>query len=390
MKHTILVIILIMIPTGCSEGGQQSTDNFITIDVTKSYPKKNLILQDIMDVEYIPLETNDDFLTQGRVLAISKNFIVVKNRSNDGNIFIFERTTGKCLRKINHYGHGPGEYTHVFEIAIDEDMGEMYVIDLNYRMLIYDLDGKFKHIINIGYNCTQIHNFNREKLIGYDFDFNAGRGRKHPLSLISKKDGSITKEIQIPYKKRINTAMSGNFGDNKEMAYLLFAELYPIISYFDNWILFTPSSDTIYNYLPKHDIITPLIIRTPSIQSMNPKIFLFMNTLTDRYYFMAAVKKVYNPITKDYQITDLVYDKQKKAIFEYKVYNNDYYEKKLISLKPLGTRPENDEIAAFQVLEAYQLIESYRKGQLKGRLQEIAAELHEEDNPVIMLMKYKK
>ena len=390
MKNTILVIILLMTAIGCSGGGKESTDDFITVDVRKSYPKKNLILQDIMDVEYIPLETNDDFLTQGRVLAISKNFIVVKNRMNDGNLFIFDRTTGKCLRKINHYGQGPGEYSHVFEISIDEDIGEIFVNTHARKILVYDLDGKFKRILNVEFHCTQIQNFDRENLIGYDFDFNAGGGRKHPLSLISKKDGRITKEIQIPYKKMINTAMSGNFGDNKNMTYLLFAELYPIISYFDNWILFTPSSDTIYSYLPEQHIVTPLIIRTPSVQSLKPKIFLFMNILTDRYYFMETVTKVYNPVTKDYLSIDLVYDKQKKAIFEYKVYNKDYAEKKLISLKPLGARPENDGIAAFQVLECYQLIESYRKGELKGRLKEIAAKLHEEDNPVIMLMKYKK
>lgn len=33
---------------------------------------------------------------------------------------------------------------------------------------------------------------------------------------------------------------------------------------------------------------------------------------------------------------------------------------------------------------------SYKKGQLKGRLKEIAATLDEESNPVIMLIKHKK
>ena len=85
-----------------------------------------------------------------------------------------------------------------------------------------------------------------------------------------------------------------------------------------------------------------------------------------------------------------VYDKQKNAIFECKVYNNDYDEKKPVSMKPLGARPENAEIATWQVLESYQLNEYYSKGQLKGRLKEIAAKLDEDSNPVIMLIKYKK
>ena len=53
-------------------------------------------------------------------------------------------------------------------------------------------------------------------------------------------------------------------------------------------------------------------------------------------------------------------------------------------------RPLNDEIASWQILEAYQLVEDYEKGKLKGKLKEIASKLDKEDNPVIMLIKYKK
>jgi len=109
---------------------------------------------------------------------------------------------------------------------------------------------------------------------------------------------------------------------------------------------------------------------------------------------MEIVKKDFDPVTKTMSSTDLLYDRQKNALFEYEVYNIDYAEKKCISFSPLNTtigpRPLNDEIASWQVLEAYQLVDDYEKGQLKGRLKEIASKLDEEDNPVIMLIKYKK
>jgi hypothetical protein len=50
----------------------------------------------------------------------------------------------------------------------------------------------------------------------------------------------------------------------------------------------------------------------------------------------------------------------------------------------------NDEIAFAEKIEAFELVEAYKKGQLKGKLKEIAAALNEESNPVIMLTKYKK
>lgn len=65
----------------------QTADDLITVDVTNnSFPKKELALQDFMDVEYIPLETNDDFVNQGFVQAIGKEFILVKNYRDDGDI----------------------------------------------------------------------------------------------------------------------------------------------------------------------------------------------------------------------------------------------------------------------------------------------------------------
>lgn len=56
----------------------------------------------------------------------------------------------------------------------------------------------------------------------------------------------------------------------------------------------------------------------------------------------------------------------------------------------MSTRPINQEIMTWQRLYADQLVESYSKGELKGRLKEIAANLDEESNPVVMLLKKKK
>ena len=51
----------------------------------------------------------------------------------------------------------------------------------------------------------------------------------------------------------------------------------------------------------------------------------------------------------------------------------------------------NREIEDVTSLNASRLVEIYKKGQLKdGKLKEIAAELDEEDNPVVMLITHKK
>jgi hypothetical protein len=70
------------------------------------------------------------------------------------------------------------------------------------------------------------------------------------------------------------------------------------------------------------------------------------------------------------------------------VYNGDYTGKEEMYMNVL--RPVNHEIESWQALEAHRLVESYEKGELQGRLKEIAAGLDEESNPVVMLVKHRK
>jgi len=102
---------------GCKHSDTQQTDDLITVDVTKSYPKKELIIQDLMDVEYIALETNDEFVTSANIQAIGKEVIILTNTRRDGDIFIFDRK-GKGLRKINRYGQAGNEYTNIQQIIL--------------------------------------------------------------------------------------------------------------------------------------------------------------------------------------------------------------------------------------------------------------------------------
>ena len=139
----------------------------------------------------------------------------------------------------------------------------------------------------------------------------------------------------------------------------------------------------------------PFIVKTPPVQSMDPEIYLFAGVLTDRYYFMQTVKREYD-FVKDtgFPSTELMYDKQENAIYEYVVYNDDFINKRPMSMVYEVPIPpvivNNDGIAFITRLDAADLVEAYKKGQLKGKLKEIAAKLDEESNAVIMLAKYKK
>jgi hypothetical protein len=384
--NTILITILLLAVPIESKGQRQAVNNdIIKVDVTKSYsPKKELILQDFMDVEYVKLETSDDFLNQGLVMDIGKEIIVVKNRIDDGDIFVYDRH-GKALRKINRKGQGPEEYIYSHEVILDEDNGEMFVNDISGKILVYDLDGKFKrsfkHKVDGESYFSDIFNYDSDHLIGYD-QFN----KEIAFVLLSKRDGSITKKIKIPFKEKKSLIHSLSDGG---VFYTVTPQPYrKIITFKGNWILSELSSDTVYTFLPDCSL-RPFLVRTPPVQSMDPEVFLILRFFSDRYYFMEAMKNVYNFNTKQGSPkTYFMYDRQEKVFWGYIVYNGDYSIKKEIYMSAL--RPVNHEIESWQPLEAHQLVESYKKGELKGRLKEIATTLDEEDNPVIMLIKHKK
>jgi hypothetical protein len=389
MKKVIVFLAILFVVSGC-EKKKQSTDDVITVDVITSYPKKELILQDFVDVEYIALETTDTFLSQGFLQAVGKDIILGINYINDGDIFIFDRN-GKGLKKINRKGQGAEEYTNILRITLDETKREMFVNNSSARrILVYDLDGNFKRSFKHkeGTRYDYIYNFDRENLICHDSFFsNDGESNKQSFMIISKLDGSITKEIEISYKEKILTALIEKDETNGMTWASTPSTDYPIIPYFNNWILIEPSSDTLYRYSSDH-IMTPFIVRTPPVQSMDPNVFLFLSILTDHYYFMEVVKKEWDFGTQDgYPRTNLMYDIQENTLFQYTVYNGDYSDKREVFM---NSKPVNNEIATWQLLQAHQLIEAYKKGQLKGKLNEIASGLNEESNPVIMLLKHKK
>ncbi|SKB82018.1 6-bladed beta-propeller [Macellibacteroides fermentans] len=385
ISATILLVMFGFI--GCNQSKPQS-EGLIIVDVTNTdYPIKELILQDFMDVEYIALETNDDFINQGFVQSIGQKIIVVKNGINDGDIFIYKRKTGEAIRKFNHKGQGAEEYVAISGIVLDEDKSEMFVTDnVTRRMLVYNLDGKYQRSFKFQKNAMykKIYNFDKQNLICYNFN-SSNDGQS--FAIISKQDGSITQEIQIPFEE-IKTIYIFLRDEANDMTYGAAPYIYPIIPVpNNNWILVEPSSDTIYSYSSEYEM-KPFLTRVPSIQSMNPEVFLLPSVVTDRYCFMEIVKKEYSFSTgKGFPSTFLMYDRQEKSISRYTVNNADYSYKNIVNMV---LSPQSSEVAFYHKIEPSGLVDSYKKGELKGKLKEIASKLDPEDNPVIMLIKHKK
>lgn len=381
----ISIIFLLAITTSCGERNNEPTGDTLTINVTANFPTRELILQDFMNVEYIALDDTDEFITQGLVEAIGNEFILVRNQINDGNILVFDRK-GSGLRVINRRGQGGEEYLRIGGITVDEDNGEIFVQDFQRRrFLVYDLYGNFRRSFPVqeGIRPTQVFNFDDESLLVYSIVSHSERDSNLlTFVLISKQDGTIIQHIDIPYEQRKQLAIVSVDSQDISIAVI---DNSPVLRYQSQWMLMEPSADTLFTFSSDR-ILTPLIARTPSVQSRNPETFLFPVLFTERYYFMQTVRKVMNFTTwEGFPTTNIVYDRQQSALFEYTIYNNDFYPKRTVNLGGL----ERNETAFWQIFQAYQLIDAYENGELRGRLKEVASRLDEESNPVIMIVTHK-
>lgn len=379
--------ILLLVMTSCGSDNT-STDGFITVDVTKSSysPKKELILQDFMDVEYIPLGTNDEFVNQGYVNAIGEKYIIVTNYREDGDIFVYDRN-GKAIRKINRKGQGGEEYISCLKIILDEENEELFINDFLARKIkVYDLEGNFKRSFKQKQEGDtqfygEIFNYDKDNLICYD-ECNADI----PFLLVSKKDGSITREIITPFKeKKLFIQLLRYEGGTRAAGPGPYSRITPFKG---NWILLEPSSDTIYTLMPDCSL-RPFIAKTPPVHTLDPEFYLILKLVSDRYYFMESIKNVYDFRKEEgFPKTYFVYDTQEKDFFSYIIYNGDYSYKKelyMVMFTPINTKGE-----LWATIDAFELCRDYEKGKLKGKLKDIAAKLGEDDNRVIMLVKPKK
>ena len=368
---------------GCKEGTEVT--DVITLDVNADYPKKELVLQDFMEVEYIPLETNDEFVTQGDVIAIGEKYILTKNWTNDGDIFVFDRKSGKGIKKINRRGQGGEEYNFINGVILDEENKELFVnSSSNKKIFVYDFDGNFKRCLNHaeGAECLNVLNYDKEHLICYDmsiyYEEGKNKSKRFYHAIISKQDGSIKQEIVLPFD--IVKAPFVQKGDA-----IAVASVRPIIPNQKDWLLVETSSDTVYNYISKENKLIPFLVKTPS---KDPEILLTIGALTERYCFIQTIKKIFD-FTKGrgFPTSNLMYDKQEKALFEVTVLNGDFEKKTKLDMT---SSPINGEIITYQTIAANRLVEAYKNNGLRGQLKEIASQMDEESNPVIMLLKSKR
>ena len=375
----------------CVQTGKMKEEEVLVVDVSREYPVKKMLLQDIAKVEYIPLETSEDFLWQGGVSSFTDRYIV--NRQLQGNILLFDNK-GKTMKVINRMGQGGEEYSKYSAFLLDEDKNELFMNDSNKKKIfVYDLDGHFKRTLNYvsDKRYSNLNIFDDNRLIAYNERI--ADEEVNSFLIVSKQTGEIEQEFYLPQTER---KLSGlhiiRTGENvTDITQVYVIATYPMIANYPNFIISDISNDTIYS-INKSMEFTPVIIQHPSRPTMDPIRTLYRAEIESRdYLFLQVGEKKFDLTAKGkaYKSWDLVYDKKEGKIYEQDIRNGDYTTKKKINITPSFTQfSANNSNVLVEVLNAADLVEAYENNQLTGRLKEIAKELDEEDNPVLLVARF--
>ena len=394
MKNYFLSIsMLCLLFSGCSSE-KKNEHGFIDLNVSASYPEKEIQLEDIADIEYLQLGVYEDFLfsREPRIIT-SEKIIFYEFRS--GDIMAYSRD-GNPLLKFNRKGNGPSEYTEINQLIYDETTDEFFVQSFSSgNIMVFDTRGEFKRVIPLPIvsptqaidggtrNTTvELGNFDPKTLLLFD------SSNDNPFTLISKEDGSVIESIEIPKDQDLATyimALQMNSSNVVTGVSLLIAPANHFVKYNDGYLLTEFSIDTVY-FLSPDKKLSPFLVRQPAIQSMDPAIIL--NTLVEagNYEFLLAVTIMDDSgaLPKKY----LMRDKKTGSIYRQKITFNDYRGKE-VTISPVTIANTQDSKLGLITLSLVELQDANRENKLSGRLKELVDNSDEDGNDIYMLLHFK-
>lgn len=392
MKTQKLILLLSIFLIGTQLISSQSkTGDLPIFDFSKDYPQKKLRLQDMADIEYVPLETTDDILLGGSSVlsAVTDKYILV-HEVRLGDIFVFDRKTGKLYSHFNHKGQGGMEYNWIENGTIlDEKKEEIYVC--SQFIQVYSLQEEYKRTLKInGFDhYMKIFNYDDESLLIYD-DVNIEPGResktkKEPYSLVSKKDGSLISVLGIHFAKRYSNAISQKLEGNMWR---------PLrISYYQNMhngsdlMIMDISSDTLYQLSPDKGLI-PLLARTPSVHASEPRNIWIPVLTTDRFMLIGTFLLDFN--SSGGKIPFYMYDFETGNVSKVSILDTEYDTRAWSQGRwEPGGSPAIAKNMSADFIQASSVIDAYKGKRLKGNGMKIAKTLVEDDNPVVRILKFK-
>jgi len=384
-EHYFFITLIAIALFSCN--ANRHSGALTVIDTSKRFPEKTLVLQEIAQVEYIALETTDDFLTDDSTPRFIDDNIIVMTVRQTGEVLIFDRKTGKGISKFNRLGRSGQEYLSLNNLTADYESGEIF-IQGGERILVYDMQGGFKRVFELpGSSISAIFTFDRGNLICYDYNAT----NSQPCFLIDKTDGGITHEFVMPIGDTIALPIRAYF-PRAGVSGIIRVHAQCVKTY-NGYVIGKPALDTLYALNSLTNRVVPMLVHASHILTIEPADFNLLTVLNETrdMIFLEAMKININfdpmggnssPFTNE----RLVYLKDTGECFVQKVINADYEGWESYVNRNSGDYPAG---TACFVLSAYDLHDANGSGRLRGELGAVASGIVRDDNPVLAIVNFR-
>lgn len=389
MKTKVFFLVCMILLVG-SQGMQSQSGSLPVVDLSKNYPLEKLRLQDMASVEYVPLETTDDILLSGNAAlsAVGDKYILV-HEGQLGDIYLFDRHTGKLKSHFNHKGGSGMEYTWIKNGTIlDEKAEEIYVC--SQFIQVYSLEGKYKRTLKIdcfGHDMSILNYDDQSLLIYDDIVIEPGREKETthtPYRFISKKDGSPMGTLDIYFPQRVPIAIAQQEGN----MWRPYKFSYPSNARFgDDLMLMNVSSDTLYKLSPQKRL-TPIFTRTPSVYASKLRNIWMPLLTTDKFMLFGTFVIDFN--STGGKIPKFMYDFKTGQVKRVSIIDHELnYGIRGPREWDSGSGTAIAKNMSAEFVSAPAMLEAYQKKRLKGNGNEVAKNLLEDDNQVVRILTFK-
>ena len=386
LKHVQYSLFFAIGAISCSSNGQMK-DDVPFIDVSKTYPEKELNITDFADVSYVHLNTDDDdYLYKGKILCVTKNTYVV-NDLLSSSILFFSRD-GVPISRFNRLGQGPEDYISFDRIIYDEEADDVFVIDAfgssnKKHVQVYSYTGEYKRKITMPQNARlwSLVSFDDKSLFVFAEEFHTDGFRIGVPCItyyyrISKLNGEILDSLELISNEVVLKINSGNI--------LIKTSYHRLVKGVNGFYLCNPETDTVFFYTGSKPP-TPVFHKIPLARNQDPKVVIKNVVDAGRYMFFRVETFVFKSQDRFYFL-----DKETGEIFQQKLILPDFREKEFKIGADLSMLDTGDRIGYIYELELSELKEAYDENRLSGKLKELAATLDEDkDNNVFVLVQFK-
>jgi hypothetical protein len=172
MKVFFKILIFFVFAINCQNTENKDENRLITFNL-KELPKVTSVkLSDLgfTDIEYIPLETKEQSMITGTDDLLTRNKLVIGERSYLMQRFttILEfKTDGKFITTIGTKGRGPNEFTAAHDVNINPTNQDIYLLARwQKKFFVYSENGKLLRTFPFTFSPSEFH-FIGDKILCY-------------------------------------------------------------------------------------------------------------------------------------------------------------------------------------------------------------------------------